>query len=82
MHVTKKKSEAPDPNPFKNSNIDALNARLATYADNEKVFYLDTTTPFDDAEGNLVASYSGDGVHFKGSSYSIWRDYILKNGKR
>ena len=82
MHVTKKKSEAPDPNPFKNSNIDALNARLATYADNEKVFYLDTTTPFDDAEGNLVASYSGDGVHFKGSSYSIWRDYILTNGKR
>ena len=82
MHVTKAKSEAPDPNPFKNSNIDALNARLATYADNEKVFYLDTTTPFDDETGNLNPEYSGDGVHFKGKSYSIWREYIINNGKR
>lgn len=86
MHVTKSKSEAPGsggkPNPFRNENIDTLNARLATYADNETVFYLDTTTPFDDESGNLRAEYSGDGVHFKGKIYSIWRDYIINNGKR
>lgn len=82
MHVTQKKSEAPEPNPFKNENINALNARLASFADNQTVFYIDTTTPFDDANGNLKAEYSGDGVHFKGSSYTIWRDHILKNGKR
>lgn len=86
MHVTKSKSEAPGsggkPNPFKNEKIDELNALLATYADNETVFYLDTTTPFDDESGNLRAEYSGDGVHFKGKIYSIWRDYIINNGKR
>ncbi len=82
MHVTQKRSEAPDPNPFKNENINALNARLASFADNETVFYIDTTTPFDDENGNLKAEYSGDGIHFKGSSYVIWRDHILKNGKR
>lgn len=82
MHVTKAKSDATGNNPFKNSNIDALNARLATFADNQRVFYLDTTSPFDDETGNLRADYSGDGVHFKGKCYAIWRDYILQYGKR
>ena len=86
MHVTEAKVSIPDTpekvNPFKNEKIDEVNARLAAFADNEKIFYLDTTTPFDDATGNLDTAYSRDGVHFNANGYKVWRDYILQYGKR
>lgn len=86
MHVTEAKDSIPDTpekvNPFKNKKIDEVNAHLALFADNEKIFYLDTTTPFDDATGNLDTAYSRDGVHFNANGYKVWRDYVLQYGKR
>lgn len=86
MHVTEAKDSIPDtpekPNPFKNEKIDEVNAYLAAFADNEHVYFLDTTSPFDDATGNLDPSYSRDGIHFNASGYRVWRDYVLEYGKR
>ena len=80
MHVTKKKSDA-NPNTFSNARIDELNRRLAALADNKKIFYLNFVSIFDDSTGNMSVDYSGDGVHLYGKCYTLWRDWILENGK-
>ena len=80
MHVTKKKSDA-NPNTFSNVRIDELNRRLAALADNKKIFYLNFVSIFDDSTGNMSTEYSGDGVHLYGKCYTLWRDWILENGK-
>ena len=80
MHVTKKKSDA-NPNTFSNARIDELNRRLAALAENKKIFYLNFVSIFDDSTGNMSTEYSGDGVHLYGKCYTLWRDWILENGK-
>ncbi len=80
MHVTKKKSDA-NPNSFSNVRINELNRRLAALADNNKVFYIGFEHIFDDASGALDPANTGDGVHLYPKRYSLWRDWILENGK-
>ena len=78
MHVTKEKSEG-DP-LYNNGNINVRNAALFDLIDYQHVFYLNINDMLDDAEGNLDASLSGDGVHLKGSCYEPWHQYLLFNG--
>ena len=79
MHVTKAKSDA-NPNSFSNTRINELNRRLSALADGKKVFYLSFESIFDDADGNMNADYSGDGVHLKAKSYKLWKDYLMSDG--
>jgi len=81
MHVTQKKSDA-NPDTFNNKRINELNRRLSKFADNKTVFYVDFNEAFDDENGALNATYTGDGVHLRGKYYSIWRDWIFENGRR
>ncbi len=81
MHVTKAKSDS-SPNLFNNRRINDLNARLSAFADNQKIFYVENCDALDDGSGNLKSEYSGDGVHLRAKYYTIWRDYLLKDGKR
>ncbi len=81
MHVTAAKS-AQNTYGLNNKNLDLLNARIASLADNKTVFYLAFEHLFDDATGNLDPSFTGDGVHLYAKRYTIWRDYILNEGRR
>ena len=65
---------------FKNSTIDARNAEIQKFADNETVFYIDCNPVFDDDTGALTPEYSGDGVHVKAPYYAMWRDYLFQFG--
>ena len=77
FHTTQEKS---DTTFFKNSTIDARNAEIQKFADNETVFYIDCNPVFDDDTGALTAEYSGDGVHVKAHYDVMWRDYLFKFG--
>ena len=77
FHTTQEKS---DTTFFKNSTIDARNAEIQKFADNETVFYIDCNPVFDDDTGALTAEYSGDGVHVKAPYYVMWRDYFFQFG--
>ncbi len=81
MHVTKAKSDA-NPKTFNNGRINELNRRLSELADNKTIFYIDVNEVFDDSNGSLNSSYTGDGVHLKGKYYAKWRDWLVENGKR
>ncbi|MBR5121911.1 MAG: hypothetical protein IKU89_05140 [Oscillospiraceae bacterium] len=80
LHVTKAKSDA-NPKTFSNERIDELNSRLKNLADNQTIYYLDCASIFDDASGGLNPEYTGDGIHFYGKCYKLWREWILENGR-
>ena len=77
LHVSARRSSS-DP-IFNNSNIDAFNSRIAALADGEQIFYLDVNPLFDDADGNLDQSYTGDNTHLYGKYYQPWTDWIEHN---
>ncbi|MDE6539703.1 MAG: hypothetical protein K2K66_05890 [Ruminococcus sp.] len=62
-----------------NENLNALNTAQAELADNETIFYLDVNPIFDDAEGNLMAECSNDGVHVLAKYYQDWCDWLCMN---
>ena len=80
LHVTKAKSDA-NPKTFSNERIDELNSRLKNLADNQTIYYLDCASIFDDASGGLNPEYTGDGIHFYGKCYKMWREWMLENGR-
>lgn len=62
-------------NPFRAS-IKAINARLATFADNKRVFYMDIGDKFLAADGTLPVEIMPDGLHPNTQGYRIWADAI------
>lgn len=76
LHVTEKKSNE---STFTNTRINDLNTRLATLADNQHVFFIDPNPAFDDANGNMCADYSKDGVHYYGKYYPLWSAFLDAN---
>ena len=78
FHTSQKKS---DTSSYNNDVINARNAAIAAIADGEQVFFVDCNAVFDDENGALTPSYTGDGVHVKAAYYSMWRDYLLQFGR-
>lgn len=74
LHVTKNLSEKDK--TYNNGNINALNQEFAKLADNKTLFYLDVNSIFDDGEGNLDETYSGDGSHVYAKYYKTWGEWI------
>lgn len=74
LHVTKSKSDGDS--IYNNSNIDKLNNAIAELADNQKVFYIDVNTLFDDANHALDPQYTRDGSHPLGKYYMTWGDWL------
>lgn len=60
-----------------NKGINEYNALLESLADEKNIFYLEVSTVFDDANGNLSTAYSSDGIHLLPKHYTLWKDYIL-----
>lgn len=78
MNVSGEKSNS-DP-IFNNPNIQARNTEIAKLADGMQTFYLDVNECVTDAQGNLTADYTGDGVHLKAAYYQLWKEYLLQKG--
>ena len=77
FHTSQKKS---DSSIYNNDTINARNAAISALADGQHVFFVDCNVVFDDENGALTSTYSGDGVHVKAPYYTMWRDYLLRFG--
>lgn len=60
----------------KNAKILELNARILQIAHDYALPYLDIATPMQDAEGNLAAKFTEDGLHINGLGYLVWKKQI------
>lgn len=59
-----------------NAKIQELNARVAQIAQDYALPFLDIATPMKDADGNLAAKFTEDGLHLNGSGYAVWKKEI------
>lgn len=59
-----------------NTTIRQLNQQLATVADREGIEYLDLHRFFADAQGQLRAELSTDGLHLSRAGYQLWRSHL------
>lgn len=80
LHITKEKSSQSD--LFNNENIDRFNEAVSSFADGQRIFYLDVNPVFDDEEGCLNKDYTSDGAHILGKYYADWAEFILQNAVR
>lgn len=63
-------------NPFRAS-IRAINAKLATFADNKRVFYMDIGDKFLLPDGTLPTDIMPDGLHPNTKGYQIWAEAVI-----
>ena len=77
MHVNKLRSDLDE--IHNNPAIDRMNEQIATFADQEKIFYLDVNPLFDDEEGNLAQEYISDDTHLMGMYYETWCEWYMQN---
>ncbi len=63
-------------NVISNASINYLNSRIATLADNSRVFYIDINEVYDDESGCLTESYTSDGVHPLAMYYQQWCEWL------
>jgi lysophospholipase L1-like esterase len=63
---------------IKNEDILKLNQQLQSMADGKNIFYVDLHKVFSEANGQLKADETPDGIHLKISSYAAWVDYLKK----
>jgi lysophospholipase L1-like esterase len=69
------------PTPVDNEEVIVLNNGIKKIAVNYAVNFLDTHSILLDANGNLDAKFTSDGVHLNGHAYLIWRDFLLPHIK-
>lgn len=61
--------------------IKEINSKLAKFADNKQVFYMDIGDKFLAADGTLTAEVMSDGLHPTTKGYQIWADATLPRVK-
>jgi lysophospholipase L1-like esterase len=59
-----------------NEKVAALNARIAQVARDYALPFIDINTPLQDADGNLAAKFSEDGLHLNGLGYGVWKKEV------
>ena len=77
LHVTEVRDEHDE--IHNNTNIDKINAYIATMADAQEIFYLDVNALFDDAEGNLDKEIASDDSHVRVAAYEDWCNWLKEN---
>jgi lysophospholipase L1-like esterase len=58
------------------STIDAINERIARFADGKKVRYLNINSQLADHDGVLRPGMSPDGLHLSVKGYQVWADAL------
>lgn len=76
LHVTKKRSDSDA--IYNNKAINRFNKAVSEYADNEKIYYIDVNTLFDDEEGNFDNKYTGDNTHPFARYYTEWSKWLCE----
>lgn len=76
LHVDKARSDRDK--TINNPAIDRFNEAVAGLADGEQIRYVDVNPLFDDENGALDASSSGDGTHPYGSCYPQWAEWLYE----
>lgn len=74
LSVTEQKSNSAD--YFSIDNLQQRNERIASFADGERIFYVDVNPWFSDGAGYLYESLTNDGCHPTVAGYRHWRDWI------
>ncbi len=59
-----------------NSAIQAINERIRQIAKDFALQYLDLNIPFTDADGNLAAKFTDDGLHINGLGYVLMKNEL------
>lgn len=77
LHVTEVRDKYDE--IHNNTNIDKMNAYIATMADEQDIFYLDINELFDDEEGNLDKEIASDDSHVLGAAYEDWCKWLGEN---
>lgn len=72
LHV----SASSESDTINNNALDYLNSRLASLADNKKVFYIDINEVYDDENGCFMESYTSDGIHPLAMYYTKWCEWL------
>ncbi len=78
MHVSEKLSSTS--NVFSNTIVVQRNGAVATLANGHDIFYIDMNSVLCDADGNLQADMTGDGIHLYASEYEKWHAFLLTRG--
>jgi lysophospholipase L1-like esterase len=65
-----------DRNVQVNNDIKSVNKSLEEISRNSNATYINLHDLVEDADGNLLAKYSFDGVHFNGEGYDFWKSEI------
>lgn len=76
LHVTKKRSDSDA--IYNNKAINRFNKAVSEYADNEKIYYIDVNTLFDDKDGNFDKKYTGDNTHPFARYYTEWSKWLCE----
>ena len=63
-----------------NKVICKINAMIEKLANKNEMYYIDVNEIFTDKKGNLIETYSNDGVHVLGKYYRDWMDWICTKG--
>ena len=63
-----------------NKVICKINAMIEKLASKNEMYYIDVNEIFTDKKGNLIETYSNDGVHVLGKYYRDWMDWICTKG--
>ena len=63
-----------------NEVICKINAMIEKLASKNEMYYIDVNEIFTDKKGNLIETYSNDGVHVLGKYYRDWMDWICTKG--
>ena len=80
MMVTEKYSKRDE--SFSIENLTAINEIIKSFADGEKIYYIDVNEWAVGEDGYLIEERSFDGVHFYGTYYKEWAQWLhLKFGE-
>ncbi len=74
FHVSEERSKE-DP-VYNNTAIVQRNQSICTLANGHDIFYIEPSVVYCDKKGNMVASYTNDGVHPIAEHYQLWRQYL------
>jgi lysophospholipase L1-like esterase len=61
---------------MQNTSIQALNTRIRQIAQDFALQYIDLYTPLTDADGNLAAKFTDDGLHINGLGYVVLKNEL------
>lgn len=75
LHVAKSRNDRDK--SINNNRINNLNAKMASYANNKDIIYIDINYLFDDSEGNLKSNMTSDATHVYGKYYKDWCNWLM-----